>query len=330
MKKILLAAALLIPLSAGAFPTVFPAGSLLPTGVPQRSHVTVETSAEAAGALTEHDGWRGDDVFTGVGINVLYSGWRYESQYDISAATNSSNKTMHGLTIFTEMNSARNNIYFSAALEASNKCFAGASSPSNAACISSIDHTKVFNDLGIDFLFPAIGNNTRIDIFSTAFESVSYSTHGTVYVMRPEVNGGQPGNIFGWYSPTDRNIQNINAGNVFKVSVSAAVSALATLDMRNACGGALIITSTGAITLNGTTAFTTPSVNATDGTYNADCEVQIINANLVGGRTITIVDTADYIPVAAANSVLGPLGGAVKVFSYPTAGVWLGLTGVTK
>lgn len=302
--------------------------------IPRRTSITaVETAAEAAGTAGEKDGIRIDANYTGVGVNVLWSALRVETQYDISGATAA--VTEHGGAGFFETNGARNNQYFYFGMEDSVKSFVGALSPANAAAISHISHVKMFNDLNITQNYAAIAWNPRMDFFTTAYETTSYSTHTYGYFIRPEAYyTGNPKTLFGWYNPTDKNIQNVNAGNVFKISVSSAVDYGATLDLSQACGGRIILTSTGAITLSATQFANTPSSvvpssSSFAGWFNQDCEVKVVNGNLIGGRTITLVDTSDLIPIGATLDV-GALGGETEVWSFPTAGAWIQSKAPTK
>lgn len=294
------------------------------------NHTTRDTAAAAAGSLVEIDGSRFDDAYVGsAGANdVLYSGWRFESTYDISGV--SAPDTLHGLTIFAEMNSARNNQYFSAGLEASNKCFAGSLSPSNAACVGSIDHVKVFNDQNIAFAFPAIGNNARVDIFNTGFESVDFSTNGLVYVYRPEIYGGKAGLRFNMWA-TDTDAQILNGGNILKLPVRAVLSHGGTIDVSKSCGGSLVLTSTGPITTSLSATFTAPSNSETNGTFNDGCKVTVSNGNLVAANTITLdFNATNFFSSDGQDVILPALGGSLDIVSYPTASVWFQTTETTK
>lgn len=293
-------------------------------------HTTLDTAAAAAGGLVEIDGSRFDDAYVGSsGANdVLYSGWRFESTYDISGVAVAD--TLHGLTIFAEMNSARNNQYFSAGAEFSNKCFAGALSPSNAACVGSIDHTKVFNDQNIPFAFPAIGNNARVDVFDTGFESVDFSTNGTVYVYRPEIYGGKTGMRFNMWS-TDTDAQILNGGNILKLPIAQTVTDGATIDVSKSCGGGIILTSAGSVTTATNGTFTAPSSSETNGTFNQGCIVYVTNANLTAGRTITLdFNASNFFSSDEQNVILPPFGGTIAIESYPTGSVWFQISDTTK
>lgn len=326
MKKLALALTLFgftANLNAGMMINQFP----IP---PISTGVITESAAGIAGDNVEIDGIRIQRDFTGIGDDVLFAAVRIETNYDISSPANPGTDTRHGGALFVETNAARNNQYFSFGLEDSIKAFVGASAHANAAAVSHISHVKIWNDQNITQNFPAIAWNPRMDFFNGSNENAAFSTHTFGYFIRPEffrLNQAASGRVFGWYSPTDRSIQNVNAGNVFKVSVTDAVDGGDTLDLSQACGGRFIMTSTASITLNGTTFANTPnntipSSSSTGGTYNADCEVKLVNANLVGGRTITMVDTADLLPIGA-TLVIGALGGETEVWSYPTASVWI-------
>ena len=328
MNKFIASAVLSFSLPCVSMAFNFNPGQAPGRGIPL-NHTTEETAAGIAGDAVEIDGMRFNDTFTGVGTNVLYSGWRFESTYDISGST--ATVTQHGLTVFMEMNSARNNQYFSAGSESSNKCFAGSLSPANAACVGSIDHTKVFNDQAIAFLFPAIGNNARVDIFTTAFESAVFSSSGTAYVYRPEIYGGKPGMRFNWYSASDFDAQIVNAGNILKLPAGSALSNGGTINVSTSCGGNIIVTSTGVITTATNGTFTTPSSNETNGTFNSGCEVTVTNGNITAGRTITLdFNATNFFSSDGQNVVLQPFGGSIKIISYPTASVWFQTTDATK
>lgn len=290
-------------------------------------HTTVDTAAALAGDVVEIDGSRFDDAYVGgaTANDVLYSGFRFESTYDISATV--APDTLHGLAVFAEMNTARNAQYFSAGLEASNKCFAGSLSPANAACVGSIGHTKVFNDQNIAFAFPAVGDNTRVDVFDTGFESVDFSTNGVVYVYRPEIFGGKAGMRFNMYA-TDTDAQILNGGNILKLPVSQVVASGATIDTSKACGGVVFLTSAGAVTTDTTNTFTVSSGSATDGTYNNGCEVTIINVD--SADAITLDANARFVTFDGGNVVLGANGGAVRIASYSAGVAWVQTTLKTK
>lgn len=324
-----LAAIALFLCSPSVWGLTFNAGQAAGRGIPA-NHTTTETAAAAAGDAVEIDGIKFTDSYTASsGANdVLYSGWRFESNYDISAV--SAPDTLHGLTVFMEMNTARNAQYFSAGSESSNKCFAGSLSPSNAACVGSIDHTKVFNDQNIAFAFPAIGNNARVDIFDTGFESVDFSTNGLVYVYRPEIFGGKAGLRFTNYS-TDTDAQILSGGNILKLPTAQTVTAGATIDVSKSCGGGIILTSAGSVTTATNGTFTAPSSSATDGTFNQGCIVYVTNANLVAGRTITLdFNATNFYSSDEQDVVLPPFGGTIAIESYPTGSVWFQVTDTTK
>jgi hypothetical protein len=332
MKKVLLALALLISnseLQAGGPYEGFNPTYTSPVRF-ETPHTTTETTEAAAGAVVEIDGYRMVDNYTAsAGANdVLYSGWRFESNYDISAVTDPD--TLHGLTVFMEMNTARNAQYFSAGSESSNKCFAGSLSPSNAACVGSIDHTKVFNDQNIAFAFPAIGNNARVDIFDTGFESVDFSTNGLVYVYRPEIFGGKTGLRFNMWA-TDTDAQILNGGNILKLPVAAVLAHAGTIDVSKSCGGSLVLTSTGPITTSLSGTFTAPSSSETNGTFNSGCKVTISNGNLVAANTITLdFNATNFFSSDGLDVILPALGGSLDIVSYPTASVWFQTTDTTK
>ena len=320
---------LAVLLSSSAMALTFDSGQAPGRGIPL-NHTTAETAAGAAGDAVEIDGLRSNDSYTAsAGANdVLYSGRRFESTYDISAVTDPD--TLHGLAVFMEMNTARNAQYFSAGSESSNKCFAGSLSPSNAACVGSIDHTKVFNDQNIAFSFPAIGNNARVDIFDTGFESVDFSTNGTVYVYRPEIFGGKTAMRFNMYS-TDTDAQILNAGNILKLPTAQTVTEGATIDVSKSCGGGIILTSAGSVTTATNGTFTAPSSSETNGTFNQGCIVYVTNANLSAGRTITLdFNASNFYSSDEQNVVLPPFGGTIAIESYPTGSVWFQLSDTTK
>lgn len=296
-------------------------------GIPL-NHTTTETAAAAAGDAVELDGMRFNDSYTASsGANdVLYSGWRFETTYDISAV--SAADTLHGGTIFAENTSARNNQYFSFGIEASNKCFAGALSPANAACVSSIDHTKVFNDQNIEIPFIAVGNNARVDVFDTASESVDFSTNGVVYVYRPEIFGGKAGMRFNMYA-TDTDAQIVNGGNIIKLPGSTQVVASGgTIDVSKSCGGVLFLSSVGAVTTDTTNTFTPSSGVTTDGTYNNGCEVTLINVDTADA--ITLDANARFVTFDGANVALGANGGSIRIASYSAGVAWVQTTLKTK
>ncbi len=299
------------------------------------SRTIPETDAGLAGDSVELDGLRLEYNMTLTGDDTLGSGLRVELNCDMSSPANPGTDTRHCGAGFFETNFATNQQYFGFGIESSIKNRVGASAHANGAAIVDINHGKIFNDLNITQNYPLIGTNIRLDFFATGSESVSFSTHAFGYMIRPEAYAsGDTGRIFGWYSPTDRDIQNVNAGNVFKVATSSAVSGGGTFNFSQSCGGAHIITSTGIITMNATTFANTPnstiaSSSITGGSYNADCDVLLINGNLTPGRTITLVDTADFLPIGATLT-LGALGGATRLLSYPTAGVWIQTQAPTK
>lgn len=304
-------------------------GALTANGVITSSHTETETAAEIAGGATEHDGSRYDANFTGVGINVLWSGFRFETQYDISAATAIASE--HGGTAFFETNSARNNKYFSFGIEDSIKAFVGSSAGATASPVCHISHVKIWNDQNITQNFPAMAWNPRMDFFNGSNESVAFSTHSFGWFIRPEafrLNQQNTSNIFGWYSPTDKSIQNVNAGNVFKVSVSTVVDNGSTLDLSQACGGRLIMTSTASITLSAskfanTIGVVPPSSSTLSTPYLSDCQVKLVNGNLGTGFTITIKDTSDYTPMSAGDEVFRQNGGEIEVWALGSAGQWV-------
>jgi hypothetical protein len=324
MKKILLvvAVSLLSQAHAGL--------STSKRGLPPVSNIfnMYETAAEQAGAATEKDGIRIDGIFTGVGTNVLASALRVELAYDISGST--AIGTQHGGAIFAETNSARNNQYFSFGLEDSIKAFVGALAQATAAVISHISHVKIWNDQNITQVFPAIAWNPRMDFFNGSNENVAFSTHTFGYFIRPEfyrLNQQDVKTVFGWYSPTDRSIQNVNAGNVFKVSISTQVPGGGTLDLSQACGGKIIITSTASITFSATQFANTigtvaPSSSTLSVPYLNDCEVDIVNGNL-NGRTLTVADTSDYTPISAGSEVIAASGGQIHVWAFGSAAQWV-------
>ncbi len=320
-------------LGSGTFTSGCTASKLLATDTSGRvdcdgTVAVAETAAGAAGDAVEIDGIRLDFTFTGVGNNVLYSGLRVETTYDISGAT--APNTLHGGAAFFETNMARNQQYFGFGMESSIKCFAGSLSPSNAACVGSIDHTKVFNDQNIAITFPAIGNNARIDIFDTAFESVDFSTNGLVYVYRPEIFGGQTGLRFNMWS-TDTDAQIMNGGNILKLPVAAVLSHGGTIDVSKACGGSLVLTSTGPITTSVSGTFTAPSSSETNGTFNSGCKVTVSNGNLVAANTITLdFNATNFFSSDGQDVILPALGGSLDIVSYPTASVWFQTTDTTK
>lgn len=304
-------------------------------GVLSSSHTETETAAEALGAATEHDGNRIDANFTGVGTNVLWSALRVETQYDISGST--AIGTQHGGAIFAETNSARNNIYFSFGLEDSIKAFVGSLASATSAVISHISHVKIWNDQNITQLFPAEGWHPRMDFFNGSNEGVAFSTHTYGHFINPEffrLNQAQSWTVFGWYSPTDKSIQNVNAGSVFKVSISTQVDNGATLDLSQACGGRIIITSTASITLSATKFANTigtvaPSSSTLAVPYLDNCNVLVTNGNL-NGRTVTVKDTSDYVPIAAGDEVLRGSGGEAEVWAFGGAASWVESKGSTS
>lgn len=287
----------------------------------------LDTAAELLGAATEKDGMRIDGVYTSPAINVLASTLRVEMAYDISSST--AIGTQHGGAIFAETNAARNNKYFSFGLEDSIKAFVGAAANTTAAVISHISHVKIWNDQNITQIFPAIAWNPRMDFFNGSNESVAFSTHTFGYFIRPEfyrLNQQNTWNVWGWYSPTDRSIQNVNAGNVFKVAVSTQINGDSTLDLSQACGGKIILTSTASITLSAsqfanTIGVVAPSSSTLTTPYLDGCEVDIVNGNL-NGRTITTVDTSDYTPISGAETIAAS-GGQIHVWAFGSAAQWV-------
>lgn len=298
------------------------------SGMPrQTTWNMVDTAAELLGAATEKDGMRIDGVYTSPAINVLAATLRVEMLYDISSST--AIGSQHGGAIFAETNSARNNQYFSFGLEDSIKAFVGALANATSAAISHISHVKIWNDQNISQKFPAIAWNPRMDFFNGSNEGVAFSTHTFGYFMRPEffrLNQQNSWTVWGWYSPTDRSIQNVNAGNVFKVSVSTQVDNGGILDLSQACGGKLIITSTASITLSATQFANTigtvaPSSSTLTIPYLTDCEVDIVNGNL-NGRTVTTIDTSDYTPISGAETIAAS-GGQIHVWAFGLAAQWV-------
>lgn len=318
------------PLHAGVKP--YPAPGALTimngSGVLVSSHTEIETAAEAAGASDEHNGFRYDANYTAVGINTLFSGWRWESQYDISGST--AIGTQHGVVGFFEMNAARNNQYFSAAAEDSFKAFVSSTAPATAVPICNIAHGKVFNDLNVVQPFPAELYHPRLDFFNGNNENVAYSTHTFGYFIHPEfyrLNQANTFTVWGWYNPTEKSLQNVNAGNVFKVSISTQVDNGATLDLSQACGGRLLVTSTTSISFStskfaNTIGTTPPSSSTLAVPYLADCNVEIVNNNIGNGRTLTVKDTADYVPITAGDEVIGANADEIQVWADGAAALW--------
>ncbi len=287
---------------------------------------TITMTSAGGSTAIETYGRRQAYVYNGSNPNELNAGLWIDYFYNQSGSVG----TAHGIGLFVRNHGALSNTVFQAAIEGNTLC---TSTQPFAYCGALIAHTKGDTQAnGSPFPNASLffGVDSRIDITSDGFGTTP-SLSGTVMHFRPDPGsiGGADGMKFGYYS-TDTTLQMVQAGNFFKLDVSSAVNGGATLDLSKACGGTLVITSTAAITLNATTLFTAPSSNESNGTFNAGCEVGIENFNLVGGRTITFNDTADFVPIVAAPVVLGPLGGYMKIKSTPSAGVWNLIQAATK